>query len=104
RAFEELELLRSIEAQRPEHRHQRQRDQEPAEREDVRNPANCALVLLGNEQENQRTHQRREENDRKYVTLHNTVLSRQFSVASGCELRAASNQSAYANTKRLNSA
>ena len=45
------------------HRHQRQRDQEPAQREEIRDPADGVLILLGNKQENERAHQRREEND-----------------------------------------
>ncbi len=62
RALDELEA--GLEALCPEHRHQRQRDQEAAEREDVRDPADGVLVLLGNKQEQERAHQRREKNDR----------------------------------------
>src|SRR6202521_3887563 len=67
-ALEELEA--GLETLRPEHRHQRQRDQESAEREDVRDPANRIFALLGDEQENERAHERREEDNRQYVTLH----------------------------------
>ena len=35
----------------------------------------CVLLLLGNKQEKKRAHQRREQNDRKNVVLHKTVLS-----------------------------
>ena len=38
--------LKPLEALRPEHRHQRQRDQESAERKNVRDPADGVLVLL----------------------------------------------------------
>ncbi len=53
RALDELEVRGGhLETLRPEHRHQRQRDQESAKGEEVRNPADRVLVLLRNEQEN----------------------------------------------------
>src|SRR5260370_37546572 len=71
-ALEELEA--GLETLRPKHRHQRQRDQEPAEREDVRDPTNRVFVLFRDEQENERAHERREENERQHVTLHSESL------------------------------
>ncbi len=62
RALDELEAGRKT--LRPEHRHQRQGDQESAKSEEVRHPANRVLVLLWNQQENERADERREENDR----------------------------------------
>ncbi len=79
RALEKLEVGRGhVETLRPEHRHQRQRNQEAAEREEVRNPANRVLVLLRNEQENERAHERREEDDRKYMILHKKISASSY--------------------------
>ena len=52
----------------------------PPRAENVRNPADRVLVLLGHEQEHKRAHQRRKQNDRENVILH----KRQLSVA-GCQ-------------------
>jgi hypothetical protein len=68
-------VLSGVEALGPEHGHQRQRDQEAAEREKVRDPADGFLVLLGNEQEYQSADQRREEDDREYMVLHEKLLA-----------------------------
>jgi hypothetical protein len=77
RALHELEGL-TVEALRPEHGHQRQRDEEAGQGEEVGDPADRGLVLLGDEQEKDGAHQRREEDDGEDVVLHR----KQFSVAS----------------------
>ena len=82
-------MPRGVEALRPEHRHQRQRDQETGESEDVGSPADRVFVLLWKEQENERAHKRREEDDRKYMTLHKN--SSQLPLATSFEPRASSN-------------
>ncbi len=78
RAFDELEA--GLEALRPEPRHQRQGNQQAGQRKDVRDPADRVLVLLGNKQEQERAHQRREKNDRENVIMHRS--SRRSSVFS----------------------
>ena len=48
----------------PEQRDEWYRHQKAGEREEIRNPADGVLVLLGNEQEKQRAYERREQDDR----------------------------------------
>ena len=61
RALDELEA--GLEALVPEPGHERQRDQESAEREEVGDPADGVFVLLGDEQKQDRAQQRREKDD-----------------------------------------
>src|SRR5581483_1225709 len=68
RALHELEA--GLEALRPEPRHERKRDEEAGESEDVGDPANGILVVLGDEQKQDRAHQRREQDDGENVALH----------------------------------
>ena len=68
RALDELEA--GLETLVPEPGHERQRDEKTAEREDVGDPADGVFVVLGDKQEHQRAHQRREEDDGENVVVH----------------------------------
>ncbi len=68
RAFHELEA--GFEALRPEPRHQRDRNQQAGQRENICDPADGVFVLFGDKDEQQRADQRREQNDRENVIVH----------------------------------
>ena len=72
RAFHELEARALL--HRPEPRHQGQRDRESQDAEDVRHPADRVFVLLRYQQQDRGPHQRGEQNDRKYVVIHEITL------------------------------
>src|ERR1700704_3275637 len=67
-ALDELES--GLEALIPKPGHQRQRDQEPGQRENIRNPANGVFVLLRHKQEHESTDERREQDDGENVVVH----------------------------------
>ena len=83
-----MNLKPRLEALRPEQRHQRKRDQEAAQREDVRDPADRRPCSPWERTGAERAQQRREQDDRENVILHKG--SSQSLELCSCELRAIS--------------
>ena len=78
RALHEFEA--GLETLGPEPGHQRDGHQQAGQGEDVGDPADSVLLLFGNKDQQNRTHQGREKNDRENVIMHKS--SRRSSVFS----------------------